>query len=397
MAGLTLLGGLTPDEFLSRYWQKKPLLVRGAFPDFQDRYDPEELAGLACEDGIESRLVLERGGAKPWELHHGPFDDETFLNLPETHWTFLIQDLEKHVPEFADLIEPFRFIPDWRIDDLMVSYAAPQGTVGPHVDNYDVFLIQGRGRRRWQIGSGGKGELLADTELRILKQFKTTEEWVLEPGDLLYLPPGLPHYGVALEPCITYSVGFRAPSQRELVSDFADFLLQDLDEQARYSDPDLRVQDNPGALAPMALERIKQTIRRTLDLSDGTLESWFGRYITEPKAGLGAEPLDEPLSEADLRTHLKSGGTLERHPGARFAYIDGERGESALFVDGQEFALGPDCAFLAPLICRQRTLSADLLHGALGKTSARALLLDLVNEGYLVIYEDADEDADEDN
>lgn len=392
MSELTLLGGLTPQEFLTRYWQKKPLLVRGAFPAFQDRYDPEELAGLACEEGIESRLVLERGGAKPWELRHGPFDDATFLNLPETHWTFLIQDLEKHVPEFAELIEPFRFIPDWRIDDLMVSYAAPQGTVGPHTDNYDVFLIQGRGRRRWQIGSRGKGELLADTELRILKQFKATEEWVLEPGDMLYLPPGLPHYGVALEPCITYSVGFRAPSHRELVSDFADFLLQDLDEQARYGDPDLGVQKNSGQLAPIALDRVKQIIRRALDLSDETLNSWFGCYITEPKAGLGTEPLDEPLNDAELRAYLKAGGALERHPGSRFAYIDGARGECLLFVDGQEFALGPDCAPLAPLICQQRTLTAESLRGVLSKASTRALLLDLINEGYLVIYEDADED-----
>ena len=168
-----VLGELSPAQFLAEYWQKQPLLVRGAWPGFQDPLTPEELAGLACEEGVESRLVLEQGGEKPWEVRHGPFVDDDFLKLPDSHWTLLVQDVEKHIADLAALLEPFRFIPDWRIDDLMISYAPPAGTVGPHVDDYDVFLLQGQGRRRWQISRRPvePDNCLPDTELRILREF----------------------------------------------------------------------------------------------------------------------------------------------------------------------------------------------------------------------------------
>ena len=386
-----VLGELSPAQFLAEYWQKQPLLVRGAWPGFQDPLTPEELAGLACEEGVESRLVLEQGGEKPWEVRHGPFVDDDFLKLPDSHWTLLVQDVEKHIADLAALLEPFRFIPDWRIDDLMISYAPPAGTVGPHVDDYDVFLLQGQGRRRWQISRRPvePDNCLPDTELRILREFVPEQEWVLEPGDMLYLPPCVTHYGVALEPCLTYSVGFRAPSHRELVSGFLEFLLDDIDPEARYTDPDLSAQDHPGEIGPAALARVRNLLRRTIALDDETIAVWLGRYLSEPKPGFCAEPETEPYTEDELREHVRGGGSLERNPGSRFHFIAEPGGETMLFADGQAFALGAALAFMAPLLCRYRTLTPARLREALRQPDARQLLLDLLKEGLLVVYEAA--------
>lgn len=388
-----VLGDLSPAQFLAEYWQKKPLLVRGAWPGFVNPLSPEELAGLACEEGVEARLVLERDGAAPWELRHGPFSEADFLSLPDSHWTLLVQDVEKHAPDLAALLEPFRFIPDWRIDDLMISYAAPAGTVGPHVDDYDVFLLQGQGQRRWQISSRNveADNCLPDIELRILRDFTAEQEWILEPGDLLYLPPRIAHYGVALQPCLTYSIGFRAPSHRELLSGFAEFLVDNVDADARYTDPDLLLQENPGEIGLAALSRLRGLLRQAITLDDETLTVWLGRYLSEPKPGFRAEPEEEPYSEAELREYLRGGGVLERNPGSRFHYIAEPEGEVLLFVDGQEFALGPAVAFMAPLLCRYRSLTPARLREALKQADARQLLLDLLNDGYLLIYEDEDE------
>lgn len=215
---MQLLGGLSAAQFLREYWQKQPLLIRKAMPHWRDPLSPEELAGLACEPGVEARLVLQRAGVGPWSVRHGPFSEADFLTLPETHWTLLVQDAEKQAPALlGDFLEPFRFIPDWRCDDLMISYAPTDGSVGPHWDQYDVFLLQGKGRRRWQISTQPlqPDNLLPDTELRILCDFTPEQEWLLEPGDMLYLPPRVAHHGVAVEPCLTYSIGWRAPAYRE--------------------------------------------------------------------------------------------------------------------------------------------------------------------------------------
>jgi 50S ribosomal protein L16 3-hydroxylase len=383
----SLFGDLSPAQFLARYWQKQPLLLRKAWPGFQDPFSPEELAGLACEAGVEGRLVQEQAGV--WQIRHGPFRESAFLQLPETRWTLLVQDAEKQAPALAAILEPFRFIPDWRIDDLMISYAAPQGSVGPHVDNYDVFLLQGQGRRRWQIGTRpvAADHESAGGELRLLKHFVPEHEWVLESGDLLYLPPRVAHHGVALEPCLTYSIGFRAPSHQALLSSYADCVLDSIDAEARYADPDLTVQDNPSEISAAALLKIKALLHAYLTHSDDRIARWFGRFITEPKPPFGAIAEAEPWTLAELRRHLDQGGTLERNPGSRFAYIE-QAGHSTLFIDGQEFALGPAVADLAPLLGRHRVLTRQLLGAALAHNAAGALLLNLVNEGYLLIYED---------
>jgi 50S ribosomal protein L16 3-hydroxylase len=198
----TLLGDLTPEAFLRDYWQKKPLLIRGALPDFVTPVAPDELAGLACEDDVTARLILEQGGDYPWQMRFGPFDEDDFAALPETHWTLLVQEVDRLVPEVADLLDAFRFLPNWRIDDVQISYAPPHGNAGAHLDNYDVFLLQGMGRRRWQISSTPIPEdeevYVEDVDVRILQDFEPDEEWIVEPGDLLYLPPRLRRIGTAL-------------------------------------------------------------------------------------------------------------------------------------------------------------------------------------------------------
>ena len=385
---LRVLGDLSPARFLAEYWRKKPLLVRGAWPGFRDPLTPEELAGLACEEGVESWLVLAGEGEESEAARQGPFTDDDFLNLPEMGWTLRVADVEKHAPDLVALLDPFRFIPDWRIDGLTIGYATPPGTVGPRVNDDDVFLLQGQGRQYWEIAAG----TAAPDADRPDAGFAPEHEWMLEPGDLLYLPSGIVSRGSTLEPGLIYAVNCRAPSHRELLGGFLEFLLEGVDPEARYADPDLAVQENPGEIGPTALARVRKLLQRTITLDDETIAVWFGRYLSTPKPGFQAEPEPEPYDGDELRDYLRGGGNLERNPGSRFYYMAGVDDEMLLFVDGQEFALGSEVAFVAPLLCEHRVLTPALLREALKQPDARQLLLDLLNEGYLAIYEEEEGD-----
>lgn len=277
---LTQLGHLSTEEFLAEYWQQKPLLIRQAFPQFQSPLSPDELAGLAC-DTDTARLVLEKGGKSPWEVRHGPLRKKDFAKLPASHWTVLVNDIEKLLPEFAEIIEPFRFIPDWRIDDLMISYAVEGGSVGPHVDAYDVFLLQAQGQRRWQISTQTctADNFIPDIDLRIMQSFSAEQEWVLEPGDLLYLPPDLPHYGVALGECMTYSIGFRAPSRADLLEDLLGQLLEQPEMQTRFRDPKRRLQADPTELALADLEGLTEFVLQALP-DRAAIRAWLQESLS---------------------------------------------------------------------------------------------------------------------
>jgi 50S ribosomal protein L16 3-hydroxylase len=278
-----VLGDLSPDRFLSEYWQRRPLLVRNAMPGYRSPVSADELAGLALHPDVESRLVLERGDAGPWELRHGPFLESDFRTLPERDWTLLVQAVDLWLPQVKQLLGRFDFLPPWRFDDIMVSYAVPGGGVGPHFDQYDVFLLQVEGERRWQIGEvlDGEAELLAETDLRILKRFEASQQWTLGPGDLLYLPPRVSHWGVAVTEGLTYSIGFRSPAVSELLGDLAVEMLA-RDHDLRYSDPPLSSAMASEEIAPEFIERAKELMRNALD-DDELLADWFARFMTAPK------------------------------------------------------------------------------------------------------------------
>jgi 50S ribosomal protein L16 3-hydroxylase len=254
---LQLLNGLTPEAFLAEYWQKKPLLIKNAIPNFIGLLSPEELAGLACEEDVQARIVQKK--SDKWLVKNGPFDDADFTNLPDRDWTLLVQSVNHYLPEAAELLNQFDFIPKSRLDDLMVSYAPDGGGLGAHVDSYDVFLLQGSGYRNWKISRQTDLSLIEDAPLKILKNFVSEQEWILEAGDMLYLPPQISHWGVAVgDNCMTYSIGFRAPKTQELIHEFLSYLQENLNETENrlYSDPDLQLSNQPAAISDAMVNKV---------------------------------------------------------------------------------------------------------------------------------------------
>lgn len=385
---MQLLGGLSASDFLRRYWQKRPLLVRQALPGFHCPISPDELAGLACEDDVEARIVIEREGRVPWQLEHGPFEESRFATLPDTHWTLLVQEVNKYVPEVDALLEKFSFIPRWRIDDIMVSYAPEHGSVGPHVDQYDVFLIQGWGQRRWQINPEpvSAENFIPHTALRIMREFTPQDEWVLEPGDMLYLPPGVAHHGVALNECMTLSVGFRAPSHADILIGIAEHIAARLGDEQRYTDPDLRVTTHPGEIDPVARARVKTILEHYLG-NDASIDEWFGRFVTEPREGQPSEPAHAQLSTEQFTQMLAGSDTLERCAHSRYAYAIAN-GVCTLFVDGEAQPVPPELHGLAALLANQRRWSAPELEPWLSISGATALLAGLHAAGTLRFVDD---------
>lgn len=382
----TLLGDLSPEEFLDTYWQKKPLLIRGALPDFKSPLEPGELAGLACEEGVESRLILEDGGDKPWELRFGPFEEDDFLSLPATHWTVLVQEVDRLIPEVADLLDAFAFVPKWRIDDVMVSYAPEHGNVGAHIDNYDVFLLQGLGQRRWEWGETPveNEEIVPDLDVRMLADVTADREAVLDPGDMLYLPPRFAHHGVSLDDqCMTYSVGFRAPSHEELVADFMQDVLERIDPDARYSDPGLSVPEHPGEISEDAVSTVQSLLRRATQ-DDAAIRRWFGSYVTEPRRDRFAMPLPEEMTAGEVAEAIRGGHGLRRGPATNLAFTQDEQGVT-IYANGAAYELEPDTAFAAPLLSGTEYIEPDTLQPHLGNESFLALLQHLVNEGLLEV------------
>ena len=377
---LQLLGGLTPREFLRDYWQQKPLLVRQAIPGFESPISADELAGLALEEEVESRLVLEHG-AHPWELRRGPFAEDTFSQLPERDWTLLVQAVDQFVPEVAEVLKDFGFLPSWRIDDLMISFAAPGGSVGPHFDNYDVFLLQAEGQRRWKIGQmcDADSKLLQHADLRILADFEQTDEWVLEPGDMLYLPPRLAHYGIAEDDCMTYSVGFRAPSAAEVLTHFTDFLAQFLPDEERYSDAGMAPISDPHQIQQEALDRLKALLTEHMS-DERLLLTWFGQFMTEPRY---PELVSGPeIEEADFLAALEDGAVLVRNPSARLAWSEVDVG-LVLFASGQSRLLPAHLKELLRLVCAADALHSDNLAPWLADDDGRTLVRELVQQGSL--------------
>jgi 50S ribosomal protein L16 3-hydroxylase len=284
-----LLGGLGTKAFLADYWQRRPLIVRQAVPDFENPIDAEELAGLACEPGVRSRLVTGHPERRDWSVEYGPFDPERFAALPGSAWTLLVSQIEHYWPEASGWLERFDFIPRWRRDDLMISYAVREGSVGPHIDAYDVFLFQAQGRRRWQIQEPPPASpiCLPALPLAILRSFNATSEWVLEPGDMLYLPPGIPHLGMALDDdCMTWSIGFRAPAWRDLVGAFLEDRLHAVGPD-RFADAGRSPSAHVHELSERDRSALRNGLLARLELQPAALDRFLGAFLTRP------EPQDE--------------------------------------------------------------------------------------------------------
>ena len=264
-----ILGNITPAHFLADYWQSKPLLVRQAIQDFRPTLDAQTLAGLALEEGVRARIVQEKESVPRWVCEYGPFEEQYFAKLPESHWTLLVQDVEKHLPQYASILDYFSFLPRWRIEDLMVSYAVDRGSVGPHTDRYDVFLLQAAGKRKWQLQLDNidESDLIENIDLQIMKDFDADEEWVLQPGDMLYLPPGVAHYGVALGESMTFSIGFRAPSQTDLLQAFTERYSMDENHPQFYTDH-VNEDRRRSELQRQDVSRMQQLLMQTMENED---------------------------------------------------------------------------------------------------------------------------------
>lgn len=348
--------GFDVEAFLRDFWQKQPLLIRNAWACWSNPLEPDELAGLACEEWVESRLITHSPNSL--ELEHGPLAERRFCELGKEPWTLLVQAVDHHVPAVAALLEPFRFIPNWRIDDVMVSYAVDGAGVGPHFDQYDVFLIQGLGRRRWQLGQvcDHTTELLPHDDLRLLANFDPIDEWVLEPGDILYVPPRVAHNGIAVgDDCMTYSIGFRTPSRRELIANWSESLLAELEDDDRYGDPALSLQQNPGEISDEAIARLHAlSVEGALDRD--AFARWFGRYITEPKNPEVDWRPQEAINLEEVCHLVDQHVPLLRNPASRFSFIRQPPGSLLLFVDGECFRCTSETASFAERLCAQESV-----------------------------------------
>ncbi|WP_417532564.1 cupin domain-containing protein [Marinobacterium stanieri] len=370
-------GDLSAERFLSEYWQKKPLLIRNAFPDFEPCISADELAGLACEEDIESRLIETDPNNGDWSLEHGPFAEDRFASLGAKPWTLLVQAVDHWVPEVAPLMQAFDFIPSWRRDDLMISYASDGGGVGPHYDNYDVFLLQAEGVRRWEFGGlyGEDSPRRENTPVMILPEWHAEESFDLHPGDMLYLPPRVGHNGVGVgDGCMTWSIGFRAPSHAEILQGLSSHLNDSLSSDLRYEDPDLSIPDNPGEIDAQAIQRVRKALSQYLN-DDALLANWLGRAMTDPKYPDLAGG-DHDWTQAEVDEQSAEGATVYLSEGARLAFHRYSDDHLVLFADGQSHDLyAPAAITFACEICAQGQANLS------PETELSALVTSLLNQG----------------
>ena len=362
---LTLLGGLSPTQFMRQYWQKKPLLVRAAIPGFKPLLARAELFTLSQRDEVESRLIVRQPGAG-WTLQHGPFAKSAFPTFKQPNWTLLVQGVDLHDDGAHALMQQFRFLPDARLDDLMISWASEGGGVGPHFDSYDVFLLQAQGRRRWRIGRQKDLSLEEDVPLKILSHFEAEEEFVLEPGDMLYLPPKWAHDGIADGgECMTCSIGFRVPQRGGLAGEIAQRLADDHEDETLYRDPKQPATQHPGRIPAGLQEFTADALRRLLEQPEDMARA-LGEVMTEPKPKVWFE---EP--EGDWTP-----GAIQLDRRSRMMYD-----EHHIFINGEAYRAAGKDAELMRRLADERRLDARLVRGA--SKGAKALLGEWFVAGWL--------------
>jgi len=382
------LGEISSEDFLNIYWQKKPLLIRNAFDNIEPPLSAEELAGLACEEHVNARLVLAENNGKPWQVEFGPFDESRFSTLPKSNWSLLVSDIEKHLPETQAILKPFRFIPDWRIDDLMISYAPDGGSVGAHTDAYDVFLLQLSGKRLWQISEKFSNDITPDTDLRILKNFDAEQEWLLNPGDMLYLPPNVAHYGVAqsnsdTEHCMTASIGFRAPSLATVSSEYIHYLIatDHGHKNTRYTDNIKTVQTHHAEITDQTVAEFMDFLKQGLHIEPEQVKRWLGHYCSDNKAfDDDIEPIsNEQTLNYDTLISLASKSSLVQSPYSHFLFSKHKK-EAILFVNGEAYNVSQK---LAELICDDAEIDIKKLQNTAIESDKSTVAL-LFNSGALI-------------
>ena len=390
--------GVDAAGFLQRFWQKRPKLIRQALPNFACPMSANDLAGLACVEGSLARIV--QGTGKRFSVASGPFTDASFASLGASNWTLLVQEVDQWDRNVRELLRHFDFLPRWRIEDVMVSYAVRGGSVGAHVDQYDVFLLQGRGQRRWQIDdreqakTASRQQFLPKAKLKLLAEFEPNRDWVLNPGDMLYLPPGVPHHGVALDDdCMTFSIGLRAPSATELLENFARTQAQLLPDMLRYSDRTLTKQANSNALDLASVARVRETLAQAFQLSDAELGAWFANFMSAYRsptlknftavaaAGAGSKIISTGL--AKLGERLAKGSTLTLAPGLRVI-----QWQEALHIGGQK--INCDAQFREVLSAFSVHIDAAIWQGF--SAASQALVLKLKRADALIFERRAKSD-----
>ncbi|MFM9434961.1 50S ribosomal protein L16 3-hydroxylase [Janthinobacterium sp. CG_23.3] len=365
------------EHFLQHYWQQKPVVIRQGFQHFVDPISPDELAGLACEEEIESRLVYRKDGE--WQAELGPF--ESYERLGERDWSLLVQAANHWSPQVAALAAPFSFLPKWRMDDVMASYATPGGGVGPHIDLYDVFICQGSGRRNWRVGErGNHRQFAAHAALLHTEPFEPIIDVELLSGDILYIPPGFPHDGVTIEHSMSFSVGFRAKSASDLLSGLADHLIDRELGGALMSDPGRPVHHEQGRIDAGDFARIKAHLRTVLE-DDALLADFAGSYFSKTKCQLDLQELEQPFVEAELVAELARQG-LTRIGGLRCFYVDQTVAQGVCYVDGERFEFGAAGRGAVLALCDHEHLSHALLKTWLRQPAFLAALTQWVNGGY---------------
>ena len=379
---LSHLGDLSVTEFLSDYWQKKPVCIRNGVAFQEALIAVDELAGLALEPEVESRLIENNGDVKDWQVIHGPLVEADFNKERDFPWTLLVQGVDCFVPQVHDFLAKFRFVPSWRLDDIMISYATQGAGVGAHFDRYDVFLIQGQGQRQWQIGGtcNENSALMAHDQLCLLQNFDVHQEFILNPGDLLYIPPLIAHKGVAMsDACVTYSVGFRSPSYGDVLASFAD-------ERSTDISADLRLKDQ--GFAPKSGEISAKDIAVLMQLMQAQITpenvaQWFGKHSTEAKYP-ALDMSEEAMDQTELEAIIKDGyGVLRVSEGVRLAYTWQGDGGLTLFVQGEALPCPPDATVFIEAIVNQWVLEVENIAPLLAHDAAKAMLLILHNQGYL--------------
>lgn len=378
---LTHLGDMPVEVFLRDYWQKKPRLIRAALPGFQSPLTPDDLAGLALEEAVESRIITHTKKA-PWRLQCGPFNETDFQNLPAKDWTLLVQAVDHWVPEIAQLLNKFRFLPNWRLDDIMASYAPTGGSVGPHFDQYDVFLLQGAGTRLWHLGQACDDSTprLEGTDLNILQTFNSEQSFTLKSGDMLYIPPGIAHWGIAQDDdCITYSIGFRTPSHADILCEAAQDIATNLNNAMRYQDAQAVPAGNPGLIDKATIKQLHHIVQS--HLTPENIALWFGRAMSEPKYAAADDMLD--ITNTDYARALAQNKQIEHNSAARFCYYPSDDPlECMLFVDGNIY---PCSLLFAETLCNQNTHTMTDLDRLAPKT----VLLQLLQNGSLLFEEES--------